>query len=391
MAKPTDTRGDASSPQPGKTGATAARHLAFLGRAMGNADLFQDVLPVRSDESGLKAESGSGVASIPGAHTQSPQIQGQRVAAVPAATPAATLMSAMEKLRQSTRQASTASVGQIPVKQLAMRADAARSRAPSTAANALLERASGTAAPSAYKPWSGGPKTEAAKGAPSPGFAARDGGSMVNRLRATAQGLAPKQLESRDSDKWGAPLVAGGSTPPAAYPGAQDWPCNTRPPGSLQSAAAWWCARTGLSQEDHDALDEQSRVQTGSTAWVMEVMGAGGSALLCIPHKAEDRVGDKGAGAFFGQVFDGTMLVMQDGRPPMAGAVEPRRHRHGDLSFWVVRPREHYLQSNSMQSYFCSAKWSSAVKEDAVDATRHSLMQDCIDPEQEPSPAQSPS
>jgi hypothetical protein len=189
--------------------------------------------------------------------------------------------------------------------------------------------------------------------------------SAVERLRMTARGLAPKRLESRDHDRWADPLVDGGAKVPLNYPDEQAWPDNYRPPGSLHDAQSWWKARTGLQAQDYEVMDDEARRKAADTApaWVIEIMGEKGSVLMRIPKKADDRQDATGMGEFFGQVFDQCLLVMQDGNPLFAGAAEPKKHQHGDQSFWVIRPRDHYLQSWTQTSLFCNAKWSSASTE----------------------------
>jgi len=306
---------------PSDSSAAVARHLAFLGKALGQADLLQDVLPAR-------------VLPQPGAAGAG----GEQACSEPGRSPDQARLSAIEKL---THQATA------PVPHAA------------------------PPAPATYKSWGGRTSHAAPEGraaAAAPNVAAQTNGadrraSSVDRLRETARGLAPKRLESRDNDQWAAPLINGGAKLPATYPDEVIWPSNSRPPGSLHDDVAWWCAKTDKTPEDYAALDEGSRDRVSATAWVMEIMGAVGSVLMRIPKQAPDGTQANGAGAPFGQMFDSTMLVIQDGRPRFAGAAEPRRHRHGETPFWVIRPRSHYLEADTMQSLYCNATWTSRTQE----------------------------
>lgn len=202
-----------------------------------------------------------------------------------------------------------------------------------------------------------------------------DGLSAVQRLRQKAAGLAPKRLERREDERRGAPLVPGGPALPVDYPDAAQWPDDDRPPGSRYSAEQWALAAKGQGAEE--ALD----AQRPDAYAVIEVLGAAGSVLMRIPRvqriKTYERQGGQiveksvnrlasgvdeapsESALFFGQVFDRCLIVMPDAHPAFPGAVEGKRHRHGHHDFWVIRPRAHYLDAQSLQSFWCGARWSS--------------------------------
>jgi len=319
--------------------AAVARQLDFLGKALGRDDLLKDILPDRasqpSEDFGTETSADSQEQTRP--HPDAPQL------------------SALEKLRQRGRQPTVRPAAQPMVAQPM----AAPVRTPTTPAQ--VQTAEFAQAPPTYKSWGGASrvaKQAPAQQGPTEGRAF----SSVDRLRKTAQGIAPKRLESRDNDQWSEPLVKGGAKLPKGYPDEMAWPSNLRPPGSLQDDAAWWCAKTGKSPDEYTALDEGARSKVAASAWVVEIMGPDGSALMCIPKSAPDGTPNKSAGAPFGEMFNASMLVVQDGRPSFAAAAEPKRHRHGEQFFWVIRPRDHYLEANTMQSLYCNATWASQAQ-----------------------------
>jgi len=228
----------------------------------------------------------------------------------------------------------------------------------------MTRRTKAQTAPTAYKPWGGVTREAPAYqgGTQSVPLSSSPGLSSVDRLRAMARGMHSKRTEGCDIEQWKQPLIDGGGKLPAGYPDETNWPDNSRPPGSLQDDVAWWCAKTGRSPQDYAALDVEARDQTASVAWVMEILGAAGSVLVCIPKHAPDGSQANGAETLFGPMFDATMLITQKGRPRFASAAEPKRHCHGEIPFWVIRPRSHYLEANNMQRLYCNAKWTSTTR-----------------------------
>lgn len=166
--------------------------------------------------------------------------------------------------------------------------------------------------------------------------------SALQRLRELASRLPPKQLERREVEHWREPLVPGGPRVPANYPGADAWPGDDLPPGSLHDEQAWQEAR----------LDEMGR-----RCAVVEVLGQRGSFLMRLPHEQDCSTDEQRIGAFFGQAFDGCMVVLPKARPRFVGAIEPRKHHQGSQEFWVIRPRRDYLDASSSRSYLVGARW----------------------------------
>lgn len=200
--------------------------------------------------------------------------------------------------------------------------------------------------------------------------------SAIERLRELSRVMAPKRLERREDDRLGEPLVGGGPRPPLNYPSAEHWPDDRRPPGSRYSAQEWAQAAAG----SEGASDSASTLEQKEAEYaVVEVLGAHGSVLMRLPRafrfKHYERQGKHvverdsvrytagadpqrdAAGILFGQAFDGCMIVLPDARPDFPGAIEPRKHRHGKHEFWVIRPRHHYLDAMSNESFFCNARW----------------------------------
>lgn len=198
--------------------------------------------------------------------------------------------------------------------------------------------------------------------------------SAMERLRQKAQTLPPRRLERREDERQGEPLVPGGPRAPREYPSTEAWPDDLRPPGSRYSLQEWEVAARGSAEEG--APDEYA---------VMEVLAAAGSVLMRVPRaftvRHVERMGKQvitreetrlTAGAdpqqdaaklFFGQTFDRCLIVLPDARPDFPGAIEPRRHRHGEHEFWVIRPRAHYLEVDSNESFLCNARWVSDTEE----------------------------
>ena len=399
--------------QPDTSSASAAvsRHLAFLGKALGKEGAVSDVLPARLTEASNNAAAPS-MDPLQKGHRDEGAVRqagGQPAAAAPGGVVAG---GALARLRQRVRNGGrpteapaprplhTPRAG-VPVDQAGqeeelgqgdLQEDGAEDSAPSlwdaqasappdpssddphlgaSQARAVSPvpsdvKMADSPAPSTYKPWGG---SVAAAGQEGKGIQSANAAkplSAVDRLRMTARGMAPKRLESRDHDSWLPPFVEGGAKVPLNYPDLHAWPDDERPPGSLHEAKAWWRARTGLDDQAYElyqGLDEVGRkemLRSGQAAWVIEIMGAQGSVLMRIPKNAQERADATGMGEFFGQVFDQCLLVMQDGKPAFSGAAEPKKHQHGDQSFWVIRPRSHYLQAWTQTSLFCNAKWSSS-------------------------------
>jgi len=190
------------------------------------------------------------------------------------------------------------------------------------------------------------------------------------RLREVAARVAPKKLESKDAPQtgFGEPLFPGGVPAPRGYPDRSVWSSDVVAPGSAYTQEEW----------------DRARDPTGAgyaTFSVIEVLANSASVLLQLPRgirevvfrknphtksvekeeriKYADDVDPKKSAiaSFFGETFDGCIIVLQDATPKFKGAVEPIGHSHEEKRFWVIRPRVHYDPSHP-SSIYCGAKWS---------------------------------
>ena len=278
------------------------------------------------------------------------------VAAVPAAAPkAAGQLSARERLSAQVRTAAKIQIDRkpslpspapvAPVPPVTPVVLAVQKQSPAPAAPSATTH---TEVPAATKTVAA-PPPEADPPAAAPLRAAPAALSAADRLRQSAeraQKIPPLQLESRGSKETKA-LIEGGAPAPARYPGADEWPSDTLPPGSQYSGEEWQAARSDADGNRFAVIE----IQTGDQAWLLQVIlptevvtrkiVKGVMESQC-ERSYPPGVKEPGICSLVSQFYSDCIWVTTDAFPKFPGAAEGGKCIQNGVTYRVIRPRVDY-------------------------------------------------